>query len=264
MSCVLDRVLCCSFGGGGVATPWNEGEETVKSLLPVNLFAVLLTVCLGVAMPASAAEEPESAKHDAHAVSDSAAHDADDAHGDADAHAGHHEHTVHGARPRNYFGEGTDFLYVSPALLVWTVAVFFVTSWLLKKLAWEPILATIEDREHRIAESFRQAELARNHSRMLLEQHDEELGRAHDKARELLDSAREQATKESEAVIAKAREEANASQEAAMREIEAAKVEALAELRGSAVSLSSGIASKIVQRELHAEDFRYLTEGNGQ
>jgi F-type H+-transporting ATPase subunit b len=204
---------------------------------------------------------PTALGADAPATKGAHAHDAHDAH-DHDAHAGHDEHghghghpdpKVYGKPPAGIFGKGTEFLSISPELLIWTVVVFLVLSFVLRRFAWKPILSSMEDREHRITKSLEAAHAAREETKDLLAQQDVQLAAAHEEIKRMVEQARNESSKESEALIAKAREDAARAREAAQREIEEARVAALAEVRGSASRIAADMAGKTVGKRFSPE-----------
>lgn len=202
---------------------------------------------------------PAADGHD-HGDPDHADHD-HDAHAENGANGhGHLEHKVHGKKPAPLLGAGTEFLDISWPLFFWTIVIFLVTAFLLKQFAWKPILASLDDREARIAESLRAAQEARDEARKIFEEKDAEFGRAQEEVKAILDEARQTAGKEAEALLAAAKARANESRQAAEREIEAAKIEALAELRGSAATLASAIVAKTVKKKVDPNDLGPLVE----
>lgn len=186
------------------------------------------------------------------AVTDAYAH-AHDAHGHEEHGAhGHAEATVHGKPPEYYsiLGPGTEFLYVDPVLFLFTVALFFIVATLLRGFAWMPIIASLDRREAKIAESLRKAEEARTLAAKLLAHHDEQMSKAHDEAKRILDEARAAASRDGEALIAQARASAAESVEKAEKDLLEAKESALAELREQSQGLASQMAEKVVRRPM--------------
>ena len=116
-----------------------------------------------------------------------------------------------------------------------------------------PILASMEDRDHRIARSLEAAQAAREETRDLLAQQDVQLAAAHEEIKRMVEQARSESSKESEALISKAREDAARMREAAQREIEEARLAALAEVRSSASRIAADMAGKTVGKRFSPE-----------
>lgn len=216
------------------------------------LMGLALLACAGIGANAFAAD-PDHAGGAADGDGNVAVHDDGGGHG-------HAAHTVHGLPPGSHVGPGGEFLYVDLPLFFWTLGVFLVTAVLLRKFAWGPIIESLENRERLIADGLTQAERAEREARRLMEEHEKEMGGAHEEARRVLEEARALANREGDAIIAKARAEAAETQERLEHEIEEAKRQALGELRDSAVDLAARIGGKTVGKQLDPDDYRDLVE----
>lgn len=177
-----------------------------------------------------------------------------DGHGDGHAAHGHHpDPKVHGAPPKRLAGKGTEFLYVSPPLLVWTLLVFGLTYFILSRLAWGPLLHSLEAREHKIAASVKAAEDARVLAQRLLDERHRESMKTHDEVKRVLEEARASAAKDGESLLAKAREEAAAAREQAESLIAQARAEAVGVLESQAAELAARMASKVSATKVSAD-----------
>jgi F-type H+-transporting ATPase subunit b len=147
-----------------------------------------------------------------------------------------------------------------PGLFIWTILTFLVLLTLLAKFAWGPLLKALDSRQETIRKSLDDAERAK-----------QELGRLHEESAQIIKAARADA----EAVISqsrsdadrlreemrqKARAEANGIVRNAERQIEMQTDRALQQIRQEAVELSVMIASKLLQRNLSAEDNEKLID----
>ena len=92
---------------------------------------------------------------------------------------------------------------VVPGLMIWTLVCFAITFFVLRKFAFGPIQATIDERRKRIRDSVEEAERARAEARKLLEEHRALIGQAKSEAGEILAEARKVAESQRE----RAREE---------------------------------------------------------
>lgn len=203
--------------------------------------------------------------HGAPAAKADAAHGADghgeDAHGAAEGHsAGGHANTIHGRVPKPLLGEGKEFLDVSPQLFLWTILVFVVYWQGLKYLCWQPILKMFREKDELILEGARQATLAKDEAQKLLVQSQDQMAKAHEEARHMIESARSSASETGDSLIAKAREESAEALRKAQDDIEAAKIAAMEEIRQSARGLGGSIASRVLDRPVDASQLGYLTK----
>lgn len=139
-------------------------------------------------------------------------------------------------------------------LTFWMLLVFSVLLFLLKKLAWKPILTMLSERENSIEEALKSADQAREQmaklqsdNEALYKQAREERDQILKEAREMKDSiigeAKRSAEDEGKRMIMKASEEINKQ-----------KAVAIAELKGQVASLSVSIAEKLISNQLSNSD----------
>ena len=86
------------------------------------------------------------------------------------------------------------------------------------------------------------------------------MGQAHDQAKQLLDEARAEASRDAESILAEARAKAAERQREAERSITQAREQALGELRHAAADLAVGMAERLVQKPLDPNQYRSLVE----
>ncbi len=92
-------------------------------------------------------------------------------------------------------------------LIFWTLLIFVVLFFVLKKYAWPPIVAATEERERKIAHQLEQAERMNAESQAALEEHKKLLAGAKDQASALMSEAKIVAEKEREGLLAKTRQD---------------------------------------------------------
>ena len=143
---------------------------------------------------------------------------------------------------------------VDPGLFIWTIAVFLLLAFLLRKYAWQPLLKALEERQKTIAAAVEHAREAR-----------EQLEKAQANAAQLMSQARSEA----EAFLVQARNDANALRQElrdkaaaeaaaitqnAEKQIQREAAKAVESIRREAVDLSVAIASKLIRRQVSAQD----------
>lgn len=138
--------------------------------------------------------------------------------------------------------------------IVFQLLVFLVLLALLKKFAWGPLMGIMKQREEHIANEINAAEGSRLEAKKLLEEQRSLLKEARTEAQTLIESARKQGDVQREEIIIAARTEAERIKEAAKLEIDQEKEKAVAAIREQVASLSVLIASKVIEKELTAED----------
>ena len=141
-------------------------------------------------------------------------------------------------------------LVAPESLVFWTTIIFVALIFLLKKVAWKPILGAVKEREDSINKALESAENARKEIQNLTADNERILKVARAERDIMLKEARE--IKES--MITEAKEEALAQAakviEQAKATIESEKHAAIAELKNQVAELSIDIAEKVVRGEL--------------
>jgi F-type H+-transporting ATPase subunit b len=141
-----------------------------------------------------------------------------------------------------------------PGLYVWTILTFLVLAALLAKFAWRPLLDALESRQAGIAASLDDARKAREELERLHGESARMLADARREADAILSRTRSDANAFREEMKQKAREESAAIVQNAEQQIQLETARARQQIRGEAVSLSVEIASKLLQRNLSADD----------
>lgn len=139
-------------------------------------------------------------------------------------------------------------------LIFWTTLAFLTVFFLLKKMAWKPILESIKKREDSIDQALKTAEQAKLEMAALKASNEKLLKEAREERDAILKEARDQ----KDAIISEAKSKAQAEADrilVATREtIKNEKMAAIAELKNQVATLSIDIAEKILKNELSAEN----------
>src|SRR6516225_7858018 len=165
--------------------------------------------------------------------------------------------------PLAWAAEGKSVNIFDPAdipLGVWSIVVFVILLWVLKKYAWGPILEGLQKREHNIESAVRDAQQARDEAQRLRDQVQGEVDRAHEKVRDILDDGRRHAQQTTDEMIAKAKSEIQNERDRLRREIEMARDHALQELWKRTADLATMVSAKAIRRQLSPEDHRRLVD----
>ncbi len=143
---------------------------------------------------------------------------------------------------------------------VTSLVVFLVAFGFLYVKVWPKIVGGLEDRQAKIRNEIEAAEAAREQANQALADYEKQLASAREEANQMIAKARADA--QATAQELRARNEAELAQlkERARREIEGAKQAAITELHAEAVTLAAEIATKILAREITAEDQQQLIE----
>jgi len=145
---------------------------------------------------------------------------------------------------------------ITPAigLIFWTTLTFAILFFLLKKMAWKPILGAVEDREKSINEALASAEKARKEMQNLTADNERILKEARNDREELLKEARSMREQMIEEAKGEAQKEADKLVAKAKEGIVNEKLAAIADLKNQVADLSVGIAEKLVKDQLSSKD----------
>src|SRR2546427_183551 len=153
---------------------------------------------------------------------------------------------------------GGGLLTVEGGLVIWTLVVFGLLLYVLKRSAWPVLLQAVREREQRLERQLAEAAQAREEAARLLEQQKQALERARAEAQEIVTKAKVVAEKERAALLARAREEYELLLARAKKDIEEEKAKAILALRREAVDLSIAAASRLIAQNLDSEANRRL------
>ena len=149
---------------------------------------------------------------------------------------------------------------VDPGLFIWTILVFVVLLTLLKKFAWGPLLAALEERQEGIRKSLDDAAQARKELEQVQSDAEAILVKARAEADSILSETRSDAAKVRDDLRQQAQNEAQSIVQNAERQIQLETDRAVLQIREEAVELSLSIASKLIRRNLTKEDNQALID----
>ena len=157
---------------------------------------------------------------------------------------------------------GGDLPHALPDLqtFIWVWVIFLILLAILRKFAWKPLLAAVEAREKKIADSLTRAEELQRASADVAKKQEAVLAEAHAQAKTVLDQARADAEEFRKRELDRARVESEGFLERAKKEIALEEGRIRDELRRDAVNLTVAAASKVLGRAVTAADDRRLAE----
>src|ERR671925_2219930 len=157
--------------------------------------------------------------------------------------------------------EGGSFL-VSPnvGLMVWTLLVFGLSLYLLRKLAFPRIAEALDRRQKAIEESIDAAERTRQEAEQILSEYRERLAEARGQADEIVARARKTGEAAENEILADARTKREEMMEQTRRDIEAETRRAIQEIRNEVAGLTVLATEKVARKSLTEADHRRLVE----
>jgi F-type H+-transporting ATPase subunit b len=215
----------------------------VRTFLSISTFVLCLWISMALSPASAWSEEEHGAAEKAHAKSESAKSDGGAAHG---GDAGHAPQGVP-LDPRK-------------DLAMWSVVVFLIFLFVLRKFAWGPLIAGLDEREGRIRQNIAEAEEAHHKAVKLLAQHAEKLNLVQDEVREIVAEARRDAEHTKNEILAEAQREAEATKQRAILEIERSRDAAIKELFDFVSSNVIGATEHVLGRALSEDDQKRLVQ----
>ena len=146
-------------------------------------------------------------------------------------------------------------------LMFWTLIIFGILYFMLRKWAFPAILGAVEKREKALEDALASAKRDREEAQKLLENQHRQIEAARGEAQKLIADGRAVAEKMRNDLLEQTRQEQQGLLERARGEIETEKERAVAQLRREAVNLAIAGASKVIEENLDNTKNRQLVEG---
>lgn len=138
--------------------------------------------------------------------------------------------------------------------IIWTSIAFLTVLFILKKMAWSPILKSLKEREDFISDSLKSAETANAQLSLLKADNEKLLAEARLERERIIKEAKEMG----DDIVAKAKKASQDEQQRilskAKEEIENEKAAAISELKKQVVDLSIQMAEKVLKKEFENKD----------
>lgn len=141
-------------------------------------------------------------------------------------------------------------LSVNPGLIIWQIIIFIILLFILKRIAWKPLLTALHTREQSIRDSMEHAEKVNKEAEDVLEQVKKNFADSNAQSMKIISESKEIANKMRDELIAKAQEESRNIVEQARVEIKQEKESAMADLRNEVSDLAIKAAEKIIKDNL--------------
>lgn len=141
-------------------------------------------------------------------------------------------------------------IQVSGPMMGLTWLTFGLLAFVLYKIAWKPILNSLDQREKQIRTALEEAEKTRAEYAKIESRRQQVIDEADAKAREIVEQARQAALDSAQMIETKARDEAGILLANAQREIKSAHEKAIADLRRESADLAVGLSRKILADQM--------------
>ena len=155
---------------------------------------------------------------------------------------------------------GGSLVDVNPGLVIWTVITFAILLFVLKKLAWKPILTALNEREDAIKESLEKAEKAKDEAQKILQENQVSLLKADEESKKIIEQSRQYAEKLKDQMLRESKEQAQKIVEDASAQIEQKKEAAFSELKTKVAEIAISAAEKILKENLDKDSHKKLVD----
>jgi F-type H+-transporting ATPase subunit b len=157
-------------------------------------------------------------------------------------------------------GGGGSLVSLQVNLMFWTLVIFLILFWILKKYAFPAVLGAVEAREKALADAIEGAKRDREEAAKLLADHRAQIENARNEAQKFIAEARAVSEKSRADMLEKTRQEQQDMLERARRDIGIERDKAIMQLRREAVDLAIAGASRVVEQNLDSDKNRKLVE----
>jgi F-type H+-transporting ATPase subunit b len=145
-------------------------------------------------------------------------------------------------------------------LMFYTLVIFVVVFFVLRRFAWPKLLGAVEAREKALEDAIEGAKRDREAAAALLAEQQKNLEAARGEAQKFMADARAASDKVRADMIAQTKSDQTALLERARRDIDLEREKAIAHLRREAVELAILGASKAIEENLDSDKNRKLVE----
>jgi F-type H+-transporting ATPase subunit b len=151
-------------------------------------------------------------------------------------------------------------LNLEPGLIFWTIVTFLLLLFVLRMVAWKPLLTMLDEREQRIEEALAQADRSRKEAELQAESNRAALEQAQTEARAVIAEGRELAERVAQEVRERAEGEAAQVLEKARRTIEQEKNNAIQELRAQVADMAILATRQILDEQIDENRSRQIVD----
>jgi len=159
-------------------------------------------------------------------------------------------------------GEGTSLnpMEFITDTAIWTLVIFLTTCGILYKFAFGPIVKALDEREQSILGNIASAQKQNDDAKDLLKQYQAKLDASKEEGRQIIETAKKDAQRQADDMVARARDAAGLERDRAMKEIDSATTSALQSIAERSAKLATNLAGKMIRAEVRPEQHRNLID----
>ena len=147
---------------------------------------------------------------------------------------------------------------------IWQILISFanllIIFVILKKFLFKPVQKVVAAREEQVTKIYDEADKDREAASSMKKEYEARLAAAREEADGLVRNAVQTAQRKGDAIVAEASSQASHLKQKAEEEIAREKKQMLLDVKGEISDLAVSIASKVVEREVHAEDHQNFVD----
>lgn len=147
---------------------------------------------------------------------------------------------------------------IEPGLMIWTILSFLILVGILAKVAYNPLLKVINDREDMIKKAIDDSNKAKTDAENLLKEHKKKLDEVRVEVAKMISEGKEAGETIKTGIVQKAKEESEQIIKKAREEVSREKDKAMSDLQAEIADFSVKIASKVISKNLKKEDHMAL------
>jgi F-type H+-transporting ATPase subunit b len=156
-------------------------------------------------------------------------------------------------------GGGGGLINIDKSLIIQMIN-FAILLFVLHRLLYKPLMATMEERSNAIKKSLDEAQAARAEATRQQEENAARLKAAYAEAAAIHDQARKEAAEEHRRLVEAARAESQRMMESAKAQLDADVRRAREDLRREVSEIAVAVAEKLVRKSLRDEDHRRIVD----
>jgi len=151
-------------------------------------------------------------------------------------------------------------LQFEPGLMIWTLVVFVITLLVLHRIAWKPLLGTLDDREKRIDDALSKSERAQAEAEAAIAQAKQESADAVRRSDEMVKQAKLEGERLREQILEEAKAERQKIVAEGLKQLEVEQRHAFEQIRRETVGIAIQAASKLVESQMDEGQQRKLVD----
>jgi F-type H+-transporting ATPase subunit b len=143
---------------------------------------------------------------------------------------------------------------------IWTIVVFLLLLFVLRRFAWKPMMEGLENREKHIHDELASAQKANADAQALKAEFEKRMAEAQQEVRELIEQARKNGEQVKADMISQATAEIQAERARLIHELDNLRDQAQLELFQRSTQLATLVAAKAIKRQVNLDDQHRLVD----